>query len=514
MIALTFEIHLREPLLATALEGDPNSSVSLPFIPGSMLRGAVIARYLAHHAIPDAAANPTCRRLFFDGQTRYLHAYPMDRMKNRTLPTPHAWKVEKGTKTPVYDLSVEPRDMEQAKSLSEPFLWLDGNEFELEETAKQINVHTQRDRKMGRAVEGAGAVFQYEAIAAGEAFGGVILCADAAAADELQPLLEQGELPMGGSRGAGYGLVKVQDVQRLADWHEVPMDLDDISPGGELVITLLSDALIRDENGQHVAYLDAATLGTWLEAQLEPVPERTHAQPAIVGGFNRKWGLPLPQTPVARAGSVYVFKAREMIPVKRLTRLIEEGIGERRIEGFGRIAINWHSQYDVLNLREIPSQPSTPVLPSLSGISVTLARTITERMLRRILEHKLVERVNQLRIEGAIANSQLSRLRVIARSALATQDVERIGRYLGELRETARKQFEGARIEKQSLLEWLKARLGDSANRVWHGLGLAQSDLPSIGSVQAEWTEALAREYTIRLIDTVLAKAVQERRER
>jgi len=513
MIAFTFRIHLREPLLATALEGDPNSSISLPFIPGSMLRGALIARYLADHSLPDAATDSTCRRLFFNDHTRYLHAYPLNRKGCRTLPVPRAWKVEKGTKTPVYDLSVEPADMNQPKSLSEPFVWLDENEFELYKPAKQVNVHTQRDRKMGRAVEGAGAVFRYEAIAAEEALGGVILCADDAAADVLHPVLEQSELSMGGSRGAGYGLVEIQDIQRTADWHEVSVVPGDIPAGGELAITLLSDALMRDANGQYIAYLDPALVGTWLNARLEFIPERTHAQPSVVGGFNRKWGLPLPQTAVARAGSVYVFEVVEPISANRLGRLMAEGIGERRAEGFGRLAINWHSQYDQLHLREVSEPSPVPIPQPLSETSALLARTMAERMLRRTLDRKLVEQINRLRIVGPIANSQLSRLRVIARSALAEQDVTRISRYLDQLRETARKQFEDAHIEKQSLLEWLKARLGDSPDQVWHRLGLTQSDLPSIGDVQAAWTEALAQEYAIRMIDGMLVKATRERRE-
>jgi len=513
MIALTFKFHLKEPLLATALAGDPNSSVSLPFIPGSMLRGALIARYCATHPVPNAADDPTCRRLFFDGQVRYLHAYPVDRVGQRTLPVPFSWRVEKGTETPVYDTSVELADLEQPKPLGKPFCWLEDNEIELYEPAKQINVHTQRDRKMGRATDKAGAVFQYEAIAAGETFGGVILCIDEAAADEIEALLAPDLLSMGGSRGAGYGLVEIQKVQRSTDCDEVPVTLDDLSPGDQLAITLLSDALIRDGNGQYMAYLSPEYLGSRLNAHLELVPEHTHVQSAIVGGFNRKWGLPLPQTPVARAGSVYVFRVQETVSVNSLDQLMKEGIGERRVEGFGRVAVNWHSDYELLRLREA-KEPVPAFAPGpLSDTSTALARTMAERMMRRTLGHRLVEHVNRLQITGPITNSQLSRLRVIARSALAEQGVERIGSYLDTLQETAQKQFAGARIGKQPLLEWLKDHLSASPDQVWHGLGMAQSDLPSVGNVQAAWTAALAREYTIRLIDGVLVKATRERRE-
>jgi CRISPR-associated protein Csx10 len=511
MIALAFEIHLREPLLATALEGDPNSSVSLPFIPGSLLRGALGACYLTQHPGPDLAADPTYRRLFLDGNVRYLHAYPLARLGQRTLPTPSSWKVGKGTTKPVYDLSVELADLEQPKSLDGDFCWLEDREFELYRVNKHVNVHTQRDRKMGRAIEGAGAVFQYEAIAPGEVFGAVILGADAGM---LQPLLEQGSLLLGGSHSAGYGLVKIQNVRQVSDWSETPVTPTDVPAGGEIAVTLLSDVLLRDENGRYTGYLGAKTLGACLGVGLKPILERTHAQPVIVGGFNRKWGLPLPQIPAARAGSVYVFQVLDPIPADRLARLMTEGIGERRTEGFGRVAINWHSEYENPQLREVSKPPSSLATPSFSSTSAALAGRMAGRMLRRTLDRRLTERVNRLKITRSPENSQLSRLRVIARSALATQDVERIREYLHGLEETARKQFEGARIEGQSLLGWLDARLEDSPDQVWHGFGLASSDRPSVGSVQAAWSEALSREYTIRLIDGILAKAIKERKGR
>lgn len=513
MIALTFTIHLQEPLLATSLEGDPNSSVSLPFIPASALRGALIARYLVDRPVSDAAADSEYRQLFFDGRTRYLHAYPLDRLGHRTLPTPQSLKVEKNTRTPVYDLSVEPQDLEQPKSLKKSFCCLDGNEIELYEPGKQIDVHTQRNRKMGRAVQGAGAVFRYESIAAGEDFGGVILCAGDASAGTLQTLLEQAELALGGSRGAGYGWIEIRDVDSFANWSETSTNLNDVPAGGEFTLTLLSDAIIRDTNGQYTAHLDAGLLGSWLRVKLDPISERTHAQSAIVGGFNRKWGLPLLQVPVARAGSVYVFRTTGPIPADRLARLVEEGIGERRVEGFGRLSIDWHAEYEQLTLREIPQSPLPPTHPSLSETSAQLAHTIAERMLRRVLARKLVERVNRLQITGSIANSQLSRLRVVARSALAEQDTQRIGRYLDALKETARKQLENTRIENQSLFAWLKNWLSASPDRVLHNLGLSQSDLPSVGHVRATWTAQLSREYIIRLVDGVMAKAIRERRE-
>src|SRR5713101_1236047 len=100
-------------MLVTALDGDPNSAVAFNYLPGSVLRGAVIGKYLrAKNLTTDQfdAADPEEQRLFFDGMTRYLNGYLLDRQYKRTLPTPQSWQHKKGEETPLYDFAVESPD--------------------------------------------------------------------------------------------------------------------------------------------------------------------------------------------------------------------------------------------------------------------------------------------------------------------------------------------------------------------------------------------------------------------
>src|SRR5687768_1604725 len=119
MIAVRYTLELLEPLLATELGGDPNTKRSYSYVPGSMIRGVAIGRYLA-------AANrrmlATSRqdsqseletRLFLSDSTRYLNAYPtVERLGrvHRMLPTPRTWNQPKGTELEahdeIYDLAV------------------------------------------------------------------------------------------------------------------------------------------------------------------------------------------------------------------------------------------------------------------------------------------------------------------------------------------------------------------------------------------------------------------------
>jgi CRISPR-associated protein Csx10 len=129
MKAITFVLETQQPVLATSFQGDPNSDVSYPFIPGSMIRGALIGRYLQRYGLQDGdiLTDETVRRLFFDGKTRYLNAY-IYQEQQRTLPLPHSWKKEKNDElsknksVKFYDFSVEEDDeLESPKPVGEYF---------------------------------------------------------------------------------------------------------------------------------------------------------------------------------------------------------------------------------------------------------------------------------------------------------------------------------------------------------------------------------------------------------
>lgn len=103
MKAVTFLLHTQQPILATSLQGDPNSDVSHSYIPGSTIRGMLISRYLRKYPPTEADIlnNDNVSRLFFNDKTCYLNAYLFDREnQQRTLPIPLCLYKEKGTELP------------------------------------------------------------------------------------------------------------------------------------------------------------------------------------------------------------------------------------------------------------------------------------------------------------------------------------------------------------------------------------------------------------------------------
>ncbi|MBN1657453.1 MAG: hypothetical protein JXA93_03580 [Anaerolineae bacterium] len=538
---LTYEIEAQQPLLLTRIEGDPNSSVSYPYIPGSAIRGALIARYLASSdASLDLAAPVKGKRsLFFDGSTRFLNAYPLDRFEKRTLPTPLSWVREKGTEleggAEIYDLAVEDIVLDEPKAVGVPFcrVFPPSNSQDLDSDVGtalpivefavprwQINVHTARNRVKGRAIgsstgtsDDQGAVFRYQSIAAGQRFGGVILVSNADDLKVLRDLLADGDLWVGRSRSAGYGRVCILNVQEPDNWREVETEITDLKPGAQVVITLLSDIILRHAGGAYADTLPPELLPAPLNAALKADGAFKAVEP--VGGFNRKWGLPLDQVPAMGAGSTFRFRAEAFVLADALRKIEAAGLGERRAEGFGRVAIACQPQEPILEVRKVYARPEKEKPELLSRTSQDLAKKMVERLWRRDLDRRLAEYIQKRKLSEPYtwpSNAQLSRLRSLTLNALPAGKAAIVSDFLKALRSRAREQYERARVDDRRLVDWLQDWV-DDPNNIWTVLDPDQSNLarPVIGGVEAAKTDRMATEYTLRLVAGIMHRAAKER---
>lgn len=509
MKALTFQIRTLQPVLITRPgAGEENSATSYDYIPGSVLRGLLIIRYLQKNSIADAAGDSNCRRLFFDGTVVFLNAYPTHRLGGRTLPKPLSWMVGKEEQTVdgaiIHDFAVEPKEDEDSLvELKGTFCWRtqddeDEPKVEIFETFKYVGIHNaSEDRDVKR--KGDSTVYRYEAIAPGQLFSGAILSDNVNDLQILKELLEEKtEAHIGGSRSAGYGLIRFEPPQIKEEWREYELDA---KPGeGIVIITLLSDAILRDpQTGGFTTNL-SAVLG------LEHL--RAFTRTRVVGGFNRKWGLPLIQAPALQAGSTFVYNASE-VETSRLQQMVKEGLGERRVDGFGRIAVNWHTREELI--RKIIQSASKLPTVTLSEPSQLLAKQMAERRLRKLLDRKLMEVLTTISISNqeAISTTQLSRLRQVILRAWQECSFQSIITHLNNLKKSARVQFERARVGNKRLSEWL--REGIENGRLWQDhLQPQKEEIPSVAGIKAEITDPIRVEYTVRLLDALLQRTIKE----
>jgi CRISPR-associated protein Csx10 len=140
---------------------------------------------------------------------------------------------------------------------------------------------------------------------------------------------------------------KILTKRRLL-WEKLPRhQTTELSSAYGTYFTLLltSDAILRANGWAPILRIDPSTLGIAGD-QAELV--RCYATPDYRGGWNTAWQLPKDTELVTRMGSVFVYRSKSNLQdlVEPLQRLEEQGIGERRAEGFGQVRIcdEFHQQ--------------------------------------------------------------------------------------------------------------------------------------------------------------------------
>jgi len=530
MNALEFSIRLLEPLLiANPVSGDENSATSLNYIPGGVIRGA-LAR-LFTEGQPGHLTDARFKTLFF-GEVAYLNAYPqMD--QQRGLPAPLSWyrRKDASLNDPALDLAnLKDAPKEPLKRINKPFVHIElprtrwdeeeGNEdvasapptATLGEPARHLSVHILQTDRRNVVRSGTGTVFRYDAVAKGEYFEGVIAAENTADLTELSQLLNGAIFKLGKSRSAGYGLVQAEVRPIKANWTEsasLPT-----SSESRIVVTLLSDAIVRDPKTGAFS----ATLEPIVGIEASSGFARTH----VMGGFNLAWGLPMPQALAIQAGSVFVFPRTDAL-AQQLQIAQANGIGERCVDGFGRIAVNWHTTDEIVLSEQIGEGAPSDKTLNAGDPGYELAQQMANRIWRTQLDGALRDAIGKSQVEHPPRSTQLARIRVLAGEAWRRKDSTVISRLLKEpdsnnrtaegMKRTARDQFEKARIssfgETVSLMKWLQ-KMSDDPPKALSELqaSMPSTSRPAIGGVQAEDPPAL--EYAVRLMDGVLRKAAKE----
>ncbi len=509
MKAITFLLTTKQPILATSFQGDPNSDVSYSYIPGSMIRGALIGRYLNRYQPQNAdiLTDEKVRHLFFDDSTYYLNAYISSQEEKRTYPTLISWRREKDNESEIFDFSVDKTKLESPKAVGDGF-WIEEEGYiKLYPVDRRLNIHNLRERSKGRSTQNEGEIFRYDAIDKGQNFQGVILCNDC---DEkiIRDLLTPLDIWLGGSRSSGYGHIQISQIHSYDSWNEVGISPESRVGSNTMKVTLLSDLIIRDKQGQYTVIPPTDLLSEELGIHLDE-PVNTFMSSTFIGGFNRKWGLPLPQILAIKAGSVFVYE-NICINSDQIFSLEEKGLGERKSEGFGRIAINWHSKKRLIAKKveiKLLTRPKDKKPQFETPESRELAIKIGERILRRRLEQLLLEKIEQYKLEtNKMTNNQLSRLIIVARQALDQNSREPLDTLFNQLTKDTRIKYEGTKLGSHSLQKTIQEWL--DSPRKWMGTEIQNI---SIDDVTYTLTDSICMEYTLRLIMTIAKNATKEK---
>lgn len=403
-VFLPYTLTLRAPAIVTALSGDPDSSSTQPFIPGAAIRGAVAARLLAKGEHADGRV---FRDLILAGTVRYLHAYP-EVAGERSMPAPRSLIRDDGDPTRARDPAAG-SDTTRADDATDspassakaipvchdaPFGAFSEDVWKLTTPRIGSRLHQQRDREVGRpwTQERAGQeirhgmIFSTEYLEPEQIFRGLIQIGPARPAGGsgsgpspdgyvalVRKLLDGSTILIGRSRRAGYGgvaEVRFDGTPRSSEYGPVSSRFDANLRRGQLLRMVLVSAYIgRDQTtGQiHPAALEAEIRQRGLMAKVE---QRWWSF-EIVGGFNRKWRLELPQATAACGGCIFVLRVEEETQLTVLESIEQDGLGERRVDGFGRVLFLPHGSQP---------KPAIIMLDRESGRATPAAGTANQQL--------------------------------------------------------------------------------------------------------------------------------------
>lgn len=535
-----YTLTLKSPAVITALGGDPNSSSTLAYIPGAAVRGAV-ARALGDPGA-DTAGQKEFQELIFGGKVRYLNAYPsLDGL--RSLPVPLSLRRKKNDapadrRVYAVDLAAfdgrpapgkEPNECwpeEQLAPLKQGFLTIGAAQPVLLQPKMNARIHHQRDREKGRAWKDRvgtthGAIFAFESLDAGQSFQGLIQVRGGTDKElertvRLLKALLGDTILVGRSRRAGYGGMaalqwgegRTREVDGVGRDGLRPVGAD-IPRGIRFRLLLTSACIARNAN---TGQIDPAALPDLIEGRFCGRAKllRTRWSFTPIGGFNRKWRLELPQTLAVSAGSVFLLEANQNIPVGQLYAVENEGLGERREEGYGRVLF-LDAPLPSISLQEHKEAAS---FPAGDGQPPPLVSDIEKRIVWGRIARKIEEKVAAITLSARNlpANSLIGRLRTPLRGnpeeAIGTlKRWLRDGSETERLKKPAMDQLESCRMDgHQNLTDWmLKATEPDRVLSWLDADVLAQRGHIVSEQSAKQSLEKRSVEISVKLIDAVLA---------
>ena len=537
-IYLPYVVTLRAPLLISTSDGDPNSVRAAHYVPGSTLRGAIAATL-------DADREPRFfEDLVLSGRVRYLNAYPAadGDVARRSLPVPLSWRVHKGDAgdhghQDLYDLAAlssydELPEKVDPVDAGYPF-FVPGADLRAVCPRLRAHFHHQRDRIAGRATEAIGAIFTYEALEPGTQLVGRIAVDGVEEDGGKDPRVERlkaaltSDLRLGRSRRTQYGgwprieVGKPKTCEIDSGWSQLLRGDGELSAGSRFRLLLTADAVVRDpDTGQ----VDPAALDAEVRAAFagRVTVERRFSAARLIAGFNAHWRLAVPQVPAVAAGSVLELRATAPIDGPMIRELEDGGLGERRVDGFGRCLVLRAAQSPVTWMLpgDVQSEPERPPEGTGGKLFSSVQQRLFEAALERAVEScaaSLMPAAESGQLPLAIRRSLIGRLRTPLRRGAAGLEVLAswlpVDEERSALRPAAREQLAAVRLagsRRPRLDDWLRdllvedpQMLEDLDRQLFESRSLQSFSLS--GEVSDETRRKLVLEARAPLIDAVLA---------
>ena len=468
MKKLKYQILTLDPVIISSESGNQFMVPSKDYIPGINILGALAGKYIQQNPKADlnkVRPDSEFRNWFVNGKVSYSNAYKTDKLSGNeyvTYPVPFSIQHLKNNENVIFDLLYQTTP-DQTKPFSGYGL-IKENELIKTAVKKSTAPHHERNYKTGAAEPHI--FFNYESIDANQSFEGTISGDDKCIEEFYEKFSDIGQLRIGRSKSTEYGRVQFN----LFEVTDTPTSDPILNDDSTISLTFLSNVILYNANGFSTCSMKDLTEDLKSKIPgLIAIP-KVFLKTEEVENYVSVWKLKKPSEVSFQAGSCLLLKVTNS-DIDAMKKMQENGIGERKHEGFGRIAFGLQKKKSVnefLGLREfekvVPTKPQPSQAPRLVK-NTTLK--IAEEYLFKTTAVQALDVVYKTDIEMKkmnkkinITSSQVNRLEGFVRISYKDGKFsdEKFKGYISSLRETSKKKLIGCDFDNSNLFVFLTTK--------------------------------------------------------
>jgi len=449
MYRLTYRITPLAPLMMATRGGTSFFVNTRDYIRGTMLLGMFAHKYITLKELETKPhEDPVFKEWFLHGSLSFGCAYVDSADERdgtvRNSPVPLSIRTVKRDHTTAFDLLVcSPRS--RTASIG-GYGRIEGSSLFKQGVKKSLNYHHQHNPKTG-TVE-AGIFFNYEAVEPGQTFTGDIT-GDKETLEAFKKVFETHYIfSLGRSRNTQYGRIKLEFI------HEPrPVVGETEHQGSRALLTLLSPLMVYNRYGFSTTAINDLTRALNGKPEGPLKIEKSVVKTGEVENYLSVWKLKRPAERCFKEGSSFLVSGITPEAWPLLEGILEKGLGERRKEGFGRVALRFPGDDESwrLTVHENTFKP-IPYIESVPARSINILEDIVTTNLRHVVRKDALE--HSAGFNCLISNSLLSRL-----MAMINKDGQTIANFkeilVKELRKTARDSLESCNNGRKTLYKFL-----------------------------------------------------------
>ncbi len=435
MKTIYYKIELLSPVLMSTIKSEPNAMESHDELSGTSVLGFLANRYI-HEKAKDAHENENFYNWFLKGDLQFSNATIIDQ-GHKCEKFPMSIQYKKENEFDIQDMLFH-KDTEQIqRKESDKYSYIENGEINFSDISKHFHFHHKRDRERGSSEEGQ--IYHYESLDAGLTFGGEIKGNEQAIALFKEWFNKERTVFLGRSKNSQYGKAKMTLDDNALFQTYLPKG---IGEDKKISMTLLSDVILYNENGF------SSTSRTDLERYLGKGIEvkKVFQKAKEVRGYHSVWKMPKPSDVCLKAGSSYLLKVGDS--KESLQTILENGLGERCNEGFGRVVFGLQKgnvgYTKVDEEKKINDQKAKVEKPKESPPEAIqkLIQNVIENMAIQFVKNKAMENARELKTEN-----MGDKIGIFTRLKSMIKEDGSIN--LDSLEDKARKNLEKCRLEKE-----------------------------------------------------------------